>query len=482
MVNAQHGALKSVFRQDARQLLPAPTIMNMPLPPPQLAQDSNVNSAVFRLSAAPQPEASAALATDWPPGLPSLSHKIGLHTPAHTGTAVELWQVHALSIHSHSFTTLAVSSLSMLLAFLGVRICQLTNLLRHRDRQIKNMLAGEVLLSETILPEVTLSETALSETALSETALSEGMASDALVSDELSQRDTAAYRKTLARRETTAYQARPSTLHRALSTGLNRQELRVYYQPIVDLKAGRTTGFEALVRWQHPKLGLLRPQAFLPAAEKTALMIDIDRWVFEQVCRQLLVWQSEGLFPSLNVNFSGAHFSQPDVVETVEALLSRSSINPAQLTIEVTENVMIANPKKAAATLRQLQRLGLGLSLDDFGTGYSSLAYLSQLPVNSLKIDRSFISALGLTRGRGEAISDESTPELISKNEVIVRSILRLAAELDLEVVAEGCEHLAQRRWLLQQHCTYGQGNLFSGAMTGEAARALLTTANSYSY
>ena len=162
--------------------------------------------------------------------------------------------------------------------------------------------------------------------------------------------------------------------------------------------ASHRYAFEALVRWQHPSLGLLGPDRFLPLAEEMGLIVEIDRWVLEAACQQLVKWRAEQLYPSLSVNLSGVQLSRPDVAAFVRSLLSRYAVSPSQLNLEVTESVMIAEPIQAIDTLRQLKEMGLRLSLDDFGTGYSSLEYLHQFPVDVLKIDKSFISTMGSPR------------------------------------------------------------------------------------
>ena len=271
-------------------------------------------------------------------------------------------------------------------------------------------------------------------------------------------------------------------MRRDLAQAIENQALRVRYQPIVSLKTQQTVGFEVLVRWQHPTLGLLSPDRFLPLAEEMGLIVDIDRWVLETACQQLESWQSEQLTPSLSVNLSGMQLSQPDVVPFVRSLLSRYAIAPSQLNLEVTESVLIAEPTQAIATLRQLRQMGLRVSLDDFGTGYSSLEYLSQFPVDVLKIDKSFITAIDhsrepdLPQETDTALFTEtlSTENCQNPHHVILRSILSLAQGLALEVVAEGIESCDQCTQLWKVQCTYGQGNFFAKPMTGVAASALL--------
>lgn len=255
-------------------------------------------------------------------------------------------------------------------------------------------------------------------------------------------------------------------LRQALKRAIARKELRVHYQPIVDLQNAQTIGFEALVRWQHPTRGLLSPNDFLPLAEEMGLTVAIDRWVMQTACQQLSLWCEQSSFcsrTSLSVNLSAVHLSQPDLVAYIQELLSQYPIAPHQLNVEITESVMIADPEGAIATLRQLRLLGVRVSLDDFGTGYSSLGYLLQFPVDVLKIDRSFVRSLGTARGT------------TSQDDVIVRAILALAEGLDIHVVAEGIECDEQLSQLKQMRCSYGQGNLFSKPINAPSAHALLS-------
>lgn len=257
-----------------------------------------------------------------------------------------------------------------------------------------------------------------------------------------------------------------SKRQRALRRAIERNELRVHYQPIVDLKTSLAVGFEALVRWQHPEEGLLSPDAFLPLAESMGLLVNIDRWVLQQVCQQLQSWQSRGMQPYVSVNLSGPHLDRPDLVDYVDCMLGRYAIAPNQLNMEITESVMIADPHQAMTTLGKLRTMGLRVSLDDFGTGYSSLGYLQQFPVDVLKIDRSFVQKLGQANGRSG-----------KQDEFIVKSILSLAEGLNIRVVAEGIEYDDQFCQLKAMRCHYGQGHYFSKAVTSVAADDFLVQA-----
>lgn len=263
----------------------------------------------------------------------------------------------------------------------------------------------------------------------------------------------------------------------ALNHAIERNELRVHYQAIVDLNTSKTVGFEALVRWQHPTRGLLFPVDFLPLAEELGLIVEIDRWVMAQACQQLLVWEAIGLKPSVSVNLSGVHLSQPDLLKYVQGVLEDYPVDPRQLNLEVTESVMISHPEQVIETLHRLRKMGLKVSLDDFGTGYSSLGYLQQLPVDILKIDQSFVQCLGQSTELGSrSLDSPSTRQQMLERQdvVIVRSILSLAKGLGLRVVAEGIERDDQLDLLKQLDCCYGQGHLFSKSVNGPSASDLL--------
>jgi EAL domain-containing protein (putative c-di-GMP-specific phosphodiesterase class I) len=247
-----------------------------------------------------------------------------------------------------------------------------------------------------------------------------------------------------------------------LRGAIERDEFRVHYQPIMALASGRLAGFEALVRWEHPERGLVMPGEFVPVAEETGLIETIGQMVLEKSCMRIVEWQK--LSPayrslSLSVNLSARQVSQPDLVERIKALLTKTGISPHCLKLEITESVVMENAEAAALMFKQLRALGVQLSIDDFGTGYSSLSYLHRFPVNYLKIDKSFV-------GRMTEAND---------NAEIVRTIVTLARNLGLEVVAEGVETEKQNSQLKALGCDYGQGYLFSRAIDGEAIPELLT-------
>jgi predicted signal transduction protein with EAL and GGDEF domain len=248
-----------------------------------------------------------------------------------------------------------------------------------------------------------------------------------------------------------------------LRRAIEREEFRLRYQPIVSLGDHRVIGFEALLRWQHPQQGLLSPGAFLTVAEETGLITRIDRWVLREACAQARLWQT--WFPgdspaSVSVNISSMGFGQPDIVHQVASALQETGLDPHSLRLEITESVAMADAERARTILIELRALGVRISLDDFGTGYSSLSYLQRFPVDTLKIDRSFVA--GIDR------NDECCE--------IIRTILNLARTLGLDVIAEGTETSAQVDYLEGLDCRFGQGYFFSRPLPLEELRAAIPT------
>lgn len=246
-----------------------------------------------------------------------------------------------------------------------------------------------------------------------------------------------------------------------LRRALEREEFRVFYQPIVATESRQVRGFEALVRWEHPEQGLLSPIRFMPVAEETGLVIPIDQWVLREACVRLRAWQEE--FPmnpllSISVNLSGKQFAHPDLCDKVRAILDETGVIPLSIKLEITEGSLVEDPDAAAQILRQLKDLGVRISLDDFGTGYSSLSYLHRFPIDVLKIDRSFVNRMS-----------------VSKNSEIVRTIITLALNLGMEVIAEGVETEEQVSQLTSMRCDYVQGYLFSQPMRESAVQELLS-------
>ena len=238
-------------------------------------------------------------------------------------------------------------------------------------------------------------------------------------------------------------------LENDLRRAVERREFEVHYQPIVALRDNAVIGFEALVRWHHPERGLVYPEGFIRTAEETGLILPLGMWVLEEACRQLAEWRRlepawQGL--TMSVNLSPKLFTQPHLVPQIQAILERSGLPPDRLKLELTEGVLIENPQTASDMLRELRAMSIGICIDDFGTGYSSLSYLNRFAVDVLKIDRSFVAALG---DGGERLD-------------LVRNILRLAADLGLSVVAEGAETPEQQRFLTELKCEFMQGYHFA--------------------
>ena len=244
-----------------------------------------------------------------------------------------------------------------------------------------------------------------------------------------------------------------AVLEAELRRGLHERELVLYYQPVVDGK-GRLLGAEALVRWKHPRRGLVSPNEFIPLAEQTGLILQLGQWVIEAACAQLVAWSRSPLTRQfvLSVNVSVRQFRQPNFAEQVLGALQATGANPERLKLELTESLMLADVEDIIARMERLRVFGVTFSLDDFGTGYSSLSYLKRLPLDQLKIDKGFIRDL------------QTDPN----DAAIVRTILALAASLDLAVVAEGVETTGQLEFLQRHGCTAYQGHLFGRPMPAE--------------
>ncbi|MBV9865687.1 MAG: EAL domain-containing protein [Abitibacteriaceae bacterium] len=247
-------------------------------------------------------------------------------------------------------------------------------------------------------------------------------------------------------------------LHRAIE----QQEFVLCYQPIVSLATGKITGFEALVRWQHPQRGLLSPLEFVPVAEETGRIVAIDQWVLRTACHQMRRWHdaiAQDKTPlTISINLSSRHFSTPNLVEQVQEILTETGLPSTALKLEITESAIMDNAESAILTLRKLSELGIQLGMDDFGTGYSSLSYLHRFAFDVLKVDRSFISHM-------------TTAE---RNLEIVQAIVSLANSLRIDVVAEGVETADQLAHLRNLRCEYGQGYFFSKPLDLQSAEALL--------
>lgn len=244
-----------------------------------------------------------------------------------------------------------------------------------------------------------------------------------------------------------------------LRHAVNRSEFVVHYQPKVDLPTGRIAGFEALVRWNRPGHGLVQPNDFIIAAERTGMIVPIGLYVLERACRDTA--ELRGAFPAVevSVNVSGRQLAEPDLVERVHDCLESTGLDPTALRLEITETFLVEDPEKALHMLTRLRSMGVGLKLDDFGSGYSSLDYLRRFPFDTLKVDRSFVSGLASNHG-GSA--------------EIVRAIAGLAQSLNMEMVAEGIENQAQLEWLRNVGCRYGQGYWFSPPVDLSSLKELL--------
>ncbi len=245
----------------------------------------------------------------------------------------------------------------------------------------------------------------------------------------------------------------------ALRRAIERQQLRLHYQPQIDLASGRIVGAEALLRWRHPELGEVSPARFIPIAEESGLIGAIGDWVLREAIAAAATWQQAGLAPiRIAVNLSGRQLRQPGLAPYIERTLADCALDPGWLAVEVTESMLVENFAQTSATLKRLQALGIEVAIDDFGTGYSGLNYLRQLPVDIVKIDRCFIPDVAAPPGQVS----------------MTRALIQLAHSLQMRVVAEGIETEHHRRLLAEQHCDFAQGFLFSAAVPGARLQALL--------
>jgi diguanylate cyclase (GGDEF)-like protein len=251
-----------------------------------------------------------------------------------------------------------------------------------------------------------------------------------------------------------------------LRTAIEHAEFEAYYQPLIDLSTGIMTGVEALIRWRHPTRGIVSPLDFIPLAEDTGLILPIGRWILREACQQARQWQL--MWPDqtplvVNVNLSGRQLQEPGLVQDVAQVLAETGLPPHTLVLEITESVLMEDAATAVRWLRELSALGVQLAIDDFGTGYSSLSYLRQFPVNTLKIDKSFVD--GVCQG-----SEQST---------LASAIIELGRKLGLKTVAEGIEQAPQLTELGVLGCDVGQGYLFARPLQADALEAMLVKRHS---
>ena len=245
----------------------------------------------------------------------------------------------------------------------------------------------------------------------------------------------------------------------ALSEGLDSHQFTVHYQPIVSLRSGGLVGFEALARWNHPKMGEVSPSEFIPVAEECGSIRELGNFVMRQACEQAAMWNAIYVPPrplTISVNVSAHQIADEGFLRDVELVLRETGLAPEQLRLELTESVVLSNLDATVSAIARLKLYGVSFSLDDFGTGYSSLNYLHKLPYDAIKIDRSFLSGGGL------------------KNRIVVGAIVNLAHSLDMEVVAEGVETAEQRDALDRIGCDFAQGYFFAKPMPGDQARELV--------
>ena len=248
-------------------------------------------------------------------------------------------------------------------------------------------------------------------------------------------------------------------LDKEMKQGIEEEQFILHYQPLIDLSSDAIMGAEVLVRWQHPEKGLIFPNEFIPRAEETHLIIPLGELILKKAFQQLFEWDKQGIFKGMiAINISSVQIEQDDFIAKIEALCKELCVDTSKIELEVTESFLMKNPKKSAQTLQKLENLGFSIAVDDFGTGYSSLSYLKTFPIHKLKIDRSFIQDL---------------PE-DKDDRAIVRAIISLAKNLELDVLAEGVETQAQKEFLIENWCDSAQGYLFAKPLTREDFERLI--------
>ena len=243
-----------------------------------------------------------------------------------------------------------------------------------------------------------------------------------------------------------------------LRGALERGEFSLVYQPVFELRGGRMTGAEALLRWNHPLRGVVHPDVFVPILEESGHIVQVGRWVLNEACRQAAHWRANGHRIDIAVNFSVRQLETSEFVADIRKALLESGIEPSSLILEITETAIMRDAEATARRLRAVKELGIRIAIDDFGTGYSSLAYLSQFPIDSLKIDRSFISTIGNS----------------SEGSALTRMLIELGKALGLETLAEGIEDQSQYAQLQAADCDSGQGFLMARPLDADALDAFL--------
>lgn len=250
------------------------------------------------------------------------------------------------------------------------------------------------------------------------------------------------------------------SMERALQAALEESQLELYYQPQVNLESGAFFGVEALIRWTHPQLGSISPERFIPLAEECGLMGRLSEWVIHTACAQLSSWRRQGLsIPAIAINLSPSDFHRPELPELISQVLNDQGLRPQDLLLEITENVLLDCQNDSLKILHQLHHSGIRLALDDFGTGYSSLSYLHRLPIHELKLDRSFIQDI----------------EQNTTSRALCEALVHIGRSLELTVIVEGVETLAQRVLLMQQGYRLAQGYLFAPPLSADEFASWLT-------